>query len=53
MSLAALEDPRGRCYDKAIVSLALTLWTRSPHSYKELLNDVLLFRNPTTLSPYK
>ena len=53
VSLAAQEDPRGRRYDKAIVSLALTLWTRSPHSYQELLNAGFIFPSPTTLSLYK
>ena len=53
VSLAAQEDPRGWRYDKAIISLALTLWTRSPHNLDELLNTGFIFPSPTTISLYK
>ena len=46
-------DARGRRYDKEILSLALTLWTRSPKSYNELIKAGFLFPSPNTLSLYK
>ena len=47
------KDHRSRRYDKEIISLALTLWTRSPNSYEELLKAGVLFPSPNTLPLYK
>ena len=36
-----------------MISLALTLWTRSPKNYDELCKSGLLLPSPKTLSLYK
>ena len=47
------KDARGRRYEKEVISLALTLWTRSPKNYDELRKSGLLLPSPKTLSLYK
>ena len=47
------KDARGRRYDREIISLALTLWTRSPRNYADLLKAGFIFPSESTLSLYK
>ena len=47
------KDARGRRYNKEVISLALTLWTRCPKSYSELLKAGFIFPSPNTLVLYK
>ena len=53
VDMAQHKDARGRRYDKQIVSLALTLWTRSPKNYEELRKSGFLLPSSKTLSLYK
>ena len=53
VDMAQKQDPRGRRYDKETLSLALTLWTRSPRNYQELLGAGILLPSARTLSLYK
>jgi hypothetical protein len=49
----AEKHPKGRRYEKDLISLALTLWTRSPRNYEELLKSGFIFPSTNTLSLYK
>ena len=53
VDMAQHKDSRRRRYDREILSLTLTLWTRSPRNYIELLNAGFLFPSISTLSLYK
>ena len=53
ISLAHIPDPRGRRYEKDLISLAIILWTRSPQNYKELIHAGYILPSPRTLSLYK
>ncbi len=53
ITLAEQQDPRGRRYNKDIISLALTLWTTSPMSYKKMLQSGYIIPAASTLSLYK
>jgi hypothetical protein len=51
--LAETEDPRGRRYEKELLTFALTLWVRSPRNYQEIINAGFLLPSTRTLSLYK
>ena len=53
VDMAQHKDPRRRRYDREILSLTMTLWTRSPRNYIELLNAGFLFPSVSTHSLYK
>ena len=53
IGLAEQNDPRGRRYDKEMISLSLSLWCTSPKNYQKLRDSGFIMPSPTTLSLYK
>ena len=53
LALAQDKDPRGHRYDKKLISLSLTLWGASPHSYNKLKQSGMILPSERLLAYYK